>query len=183
MKISSEDAIVESALEVLSRDSAASLATVALRAGVGRATLYRYFPTREDLVRELCRRALAETDAATAGLLERADGPRAALEALFRALIPLADRFHFLGAHAAAADRGIRRGYARQVEQLGQLVDLLAQAGEIDPALPRSWAAAHIDALIWTAWTEVHAGRVAREEAAALAVRTALSGLRPELRD
>lgn len=53
--------IVTAAVRCWSQDSSASLAEIARHAGVGRTTLNRYFPTREDLlgeVGELARREL-----------------------------------------------------------------------------------------------------------------------------
>ena len=44
------DAILAAALEALTESSDASLNAIAQRAGVANATLYRHFPTREDLV-------------------------------------------------------------------------------------------------------------------------------------
>lgn len=55
--------IVDTAASVLAADRDASVTDIATAAGVGRATLYRYFPTREALLREL----------ATAGIEELGD--------------------------------------------------------------------------------------------------------------
>ena len=52
-------AILDAATTVLSEHGdAASMAEVAEAAGVGRATLYRYFPSRDDLMRALIKAAL-----------------------------------------------------------------------------------------------------------------------------
>jgi len=56
-------AILEAAARVLARQGeAATINEVALEAGVGRATLYRYFKTRAQLVSALWDAALAEVD-------------------------------------------------------------------------------------------------------------------------
>ena len=47
--------IIATATEVFATDGPISLEQVAKRAGVGSATLYRHFPTREDLVEEVYR--------------------------------------------------------------------------------------------------------------------------------
>ena len=49
---------------VFADDPAASLADVAKRAGVGRATLHRHFPGRPELMRALAKIAMTELDKA-----------------------------------------------------------------------------------------------------------------------
>jgi TetR/AcrR family transcriptional repressor of mexCD-oprJ operon len=64
-------AILEAAARVLARrGEAATIGEVAVEAGIGRATVYRYFKTREQLVSALWEAALAEVDErlAAAGL-------------------------------------------------------------------------------------------------------------------
>ncbi|MYB34208.1 MAG: helix-turn-helix transcriptional regulator, partial [Gammaproteobacteria bacterium] len=60
----SRAAIIDAAVGVLARNPDASLATIAEAAGVGRATLYRHFPGRNDLIDAISRQAIEETDAA-----------------------------------------------------------------------------------------------------------------------
>ena len=52
---------------VLPRNPGAAMAEIAEKAGVGRATLYRHFPTRDDLIRALALASLSQTDKATKG--------------------------------------------------------------------------------------------------------------------
>src|SRR5215213_8557214 len=56
-------AILESAAAVLADREQASMADVSEAAGVARATLYRYFPTREALLEAIAERALHESGA------------------------------------------------------------------------------------------------------------------------
>jgi len=79
------DAIVVAAQEVFDADGVmAPLDTVARRAGVGNATLYRHFPTREDLLAVVMAAGL-EAALGEARELAVAPDPRAALrEWLFR---------------------------------------------------------------------------------------------------
>ncbi|MEM1316029.1 MAG: helix-turn-helix domain-containing protein, partial [Pseudomonadota bacterium] len=50
IRLSSRDAILEAAFQLYARRPDASLAEVAQRAGVGRATLHRHFGSREALI-------------------------------------------------------------------------------------------------------------------------------------
>src|SRR5829696_10423988 len=86
-------AILEAAAGVLAAREQASMGEVAEAAGVARATLYRYFPTREALLEELDRFALEETgerlEAAGLDRVSVADG----FERAVRALVGVGDYF------------------------------------------------------------------------------------------
>lgn len=78
--------------------AAASMADVAAAAGVGRATLYRYFPSREDLLKALAGHAIAEAGAriAEAGLDHVS--VEESLARIVRALVTVGDRYAVLAA-------------------------------------------------------------------------------------
>ncbi|MCU1489627.1 MAG: TetR/AcrR family transcriptional regulator [Acidimicrobiaceae bacterium] len=77
------DAIVQAALEVfVEQGTQGSLDEIATRAGVANATLYRRFPTREDLLVAALRHRMAELDEIARGLSASED-PGAALEEWF----------------------------------------------------------------------------------------------------
>lgn len=179
IRLSSEEAIRRAAIEVFSANPGASLAEVAARAGVGRATLHRHFPSRDDLIRDLSIAALDATDAAVAGLdeISREDADRA-LTLTFERLIPLADQYTFL-ARISLPDPEVDRRYDAQVAGLGKLVRDLKEQGLVDPLVPDAWATSLIDMLIWTTWGVAAEGGVSAKEATALATRTFLRGIAP----
>jgi AcrR family transcriptional regulator len=82
--------ILDAAVQELALDPEASMAAVARRAGVVRATVYVHFPTREALVAAVTERAMAEAaDAVRAAEPDRgdpADALRRVLEAAWRVL-------------------------------------------------------------------------------------------------
>lgn len=170
------EAILDAAIEVLGHNPGASLSEVAARAGVGRASLHRHFPARDDLVAAVIRQCMDETDAATAEAVQGADSARETLSRLLEAVIPLGDRYHFL-ASLSSANAELRTRYETDLEWLAELIDSLKKEGVVAPEVPRTWAAANIDAQIWIAWTEVAAGRLAAAHAADLAFHTLLEGL------
>ena len=172
------EAIVDAAIDTFARNPGASLAEVAARAGVGRASLHRHFPSRNDLITDITRQCMDEIDAATAKAL---DGARSAQERLLKmleAIVPLGDRYHFLSAEAFH-DEGLWTRYEEELDWLARLVDDLKAEGVIAADVPRSWAVANIDAQVWLAWSEVAAGKLAPAHAADLALRTLLEGLGP----
>ena len=70
--------ILEAALDVFAVDLSAPMSAVARRAGVGQASLYRRYPTKETLLAQVCERGMARMkEAAQAALAE--DDPGAAV--------------------------------------------------------------------------------------------------------
>jgi AcrR family transcriptional regulator len=90
------EAILEAAAHVLAADADASLDDVAHAADVGRATLYRHFPSREALLAALHAEAVEEMGRrlAEAGL-DRVTVPEA-LERIVRAALIVGDRYRVL---------------------------------------------------------------------------------------
>jgi TetR/AcrR family transcriptional repressor of mexCD-oprJ operon len=90
-------AILDAAARVFSEQgTAANLADVAAAAGVSRATLYRYYPSREALLRALGAHALNElANRLNDAGLERATVEEA-IERLARALVAVGDRYSVL---------------------------------------------------------------------------------------
>src|ERR1700739_4329668 len=81
------DAILAAALEALTESPDASLNAIARRAGIANATLYRHFPTREDLVLATYEREVAKLVDAADVLLRRqppSDALRSWVERLAR---------------------------------------------------------------------------------------------------
>jgi len=175
------DAILGAGFEVLSEDPRAPLEIVARRAEVGRATLHRHFPSRDDLLTRLAIEALDATDEATREIGQIEDA-REALCALFDCLLPLGPQFHFL-ARVQIADASVHRRYAKQVEQLGELVRRLRAQGALAADVPDAWAVALADDLIWTAWKVAALGTMPLDSVAHLASRTFLAGLAPAAKE
>ena len=94
--VRSRKALLNSAVELLLQNPLASLSQIAAHAGVGRATLYRQFETREQLILALAIESLELTDTAMKPIKEQQLTGKAALELMFQLIMPLADRYHFL---------------------------------------------------------------------------------------
>jgi TetR/AcrR family transcriptional regulator, mexCD-oprJ operon repressor len=89
-------AILDAAAHVLAGESEASLDDVAQAADVGRATLFRHFPSREALLAALHEEAIEEigrrfVDAGLDGV-----APEQALERIVRAVLVVGDRYSVL---------------------------------------------------------------------------------------
>lgn len=183
-KTATKEALLAAAATTLSKNPGASLSEIAAKAGVGRATLHRHFPARDDLIRELALESLRQTDAATAEIpfetIAAAEGLRRVLEAV----VPLGDRYRFLTQEPAAAQGPeIAEAYGRQLAGLAELAEAAKAEGSLAPEVPTAWAVAAFDALVYAAWSAVDDGAVARRDAAALAFRTLTDGLKPTTGD
>ena len=177
-RTSSRDAIVDAAIATLARSPDASLSVIAEAAGVSRATLHRHFPSRGALIDAVCLQALRETDAAVNAIDYTTMSSTSYLLAVFEAIIPLGDRFHFLAKVAAeTASVAVNDAYAHQTRGVEEMVRWMEREGALAPSVPADWAVLVIDALIYTSWMAVREGRIAPRQAAALACRTFLSGL------
>src|SRR5215210_9201295 len=97
--------ILDAAVDALASDPDASMAGIARRAGVVRATIYVHFPTRENLIEAVTRRAISDvTEAIQAAEPERGD-PADALERIVGAAWRTLGRFHTLVAVNARLPR------------------------------------------------------------------------------
>jgi AcrR family transcriptional regulator len=177
------DAILEAAFQVLGKNPRASLADIAARAGVGRATLHRHFKGREDLMAALARTAMRELDEAVAAATQDATSYSQALRLSMESIVPLADRQWFLSAEPIDCDDETGANHMRQQRELAEAIEAAKQEGLFDPAVPTSWIVETFDALLYAAWQNVRSGEATPAQAAALAWRTLTTGLGVNKRD
>lgn len=98
-------AILEAAAQVLTeRGDTASMADVAAAAGVGRATLYRYYPNRKALLTALAAEALDELAARIADAGLDTAPTEEAIERIVRAVLAVGARYVILVRERVQAD-------------------------------------------------------------------------------
>jgi AcrR family transcriptional regulator len=170
--------IVEAAMRVLVERPGASMSEIADACGLVRATLYRHFATREDLVAAIQAEAVAAgVEALVAARLEEGG----ALESLRRAvaaLVGVGDRYRLL-AREAAVDPRVLQGQPAVAGQLLAVVQRGQGAGEIRSDLPPSWILATLASLLVLALREMADERVTPEQAAERVTSTLIDGLAP----
>jgi AcrR family transcriptional regulator len=126
--------ILDAAREVFAeRGSEASMAEIAARAGVGTATIYRRFPTKEDLLAALFEQAVARLAADAAQAAEAKDVRRALRGFMQRVVAAhMADRSY---CECAETDVKLRPEVQRRFDELIASVDRLLvrarEAGEV----------------------------------------------------
>ncbi|MEM8630181.1 MAG: helix-turn-helix domain-containing protein [Pseudomonadota bacterium] len=175
----SQQAIIDAAFATYAQRPTATLAEVAEAAGVGRATLHRYFPGRQDLMVALARIASAELDAAIEAATAGAESHGAALRRALFAMVPLGDRQWFLATEPVDLDLAIAADYGTAKAVLATEIDAAKAEGIFDPGVPTDWIAAAYDDLIYTAWSAVRDQKLTPNQAADLAWRTLIAGLGP----
>jgi AcrR family transcriptional regulator len=169
------DRILRVAYEALRADPDASLNSIAKAAGVGPGTLYRHFPTREELILALYRQeVLALVEAVPRTLAEYE--PLAALRSWFLRLAEYVRVKHGLGEalHTAAAQDAINETYAPVVAAVGQLLRAAQDVGQLRPGLDPD------DVLLLMSFLwRVGPGAAGRRQAERI-LDLVIDGLRPE---
>ncbi len=89
-------ALLTKAARALSQNPRLVMGDLAQEMEVSRATLYRYFPTRDVLIKALSLEALRATDEAVEGIYEGVTSYKEAFRRTIEALIPLGAYYHFL---------------------------------------------------------------------------------------
>jgi AcrR family transcriptional regulator len=176
----SPDSVTDAAARLLALRPAASMADVAVAAGVSRATLFRRFPSRGALVEELSRRAVQAYAAAVDGARTEEGMAQEALRRLLMGLARLAPGYGLLAlqpldemveadllALASGADERIRH-----------LVHRGQEAGEFRVDVPADWVLSSVTWLVVAAADGVRLGRLAARDVERLLCATVLDGLR-----
>ncbi|WP_372365903.1 TetR/AcrR family transcriptional regulator [Candidatus Uabimicrobium sp. HlEnr_7] len=175
-KESKKKELLDTAASILAKDPAVSMEQIANHIGVGRITLYRYFPKRNDLIYELALESIAQTDEAIQPLYEKEISNREILEKVFNNLIPLGARFHFLIYEVSLHKNSeIEKAYERQITELYKFMEILRSENLI--SMSSTWALYVLDGLIWAAWLAIEEGDLARNQAKDIVVNTFLTGL------
>ena len=169
-------AILEAAARVLAvGGEQASMNDVAAAAGVARATLYRYFPSRQALLDELARVAADQAGARLASArvdeLAAEEGVRRAV----RALIEAGDPFTVVARERVRPDP--EQFEQRVLEPLRRLFERAQAAGEIREDIPKTWLT---DALVGLVVSVLSSRPVlGREDTIAVVSALFLDGARP----
>lgn len=176
----SRQAIMDAAVILLASNPGAAFMEVAEVAGIGRATLYRHFPTKEDLIKAITIEAIEATDEVSRKIMSLANNASEALKLTIEMMVPMGDRYHFLSQLPSIDDAEINAHMKRQNNELITLIMAVQQEQRIDRNLPTSWACSVFNSLIYAAWEEVAKGETPKQEIAELVYRTLINGLAPQ---
>jgi AcrR family transcriptional regulator len=170
--------ILDAALDALASDPDASMAEIARRAQVVRATIYAHFPTREALIDAVRERAMHEVGAAIEAAEPDRGDPADALRRILASTWRELGRFHALVSITTQLPHADVR--AKHHSVLARLEPLIAR-GQADnrfrPDVPASWHLSMLMGLIHAASAELQAGRIDSRHAEDALVSTVLGAL------
>jgi TetR/AcrR family transcriptional regulator, mexCD-oprJ operon repressor len=173
--------ITNAALAALASDPDVSMAEIARRAGVVRATVYMHFPTRESLLDAVMEHATGLVADAIRGAEPDRGEPTEALERVLLATWQQLSQFH--GILAINMSRlSAKELHRRHLPMTTQFIPLL-ERGQADGVFRSDvsavWLIAVLRAIVHVASTELQAGRLSRAEVEQTMLSTALNAIRP----
>jgi AcrR family transcriptional regulator len=176
----SVSAILDAALEGLAGDPDVSMAEIARRAGVSRATTYAHFPTREALVAAVTERAIADVATMLAAVRPESGTATEALRRVLAAAWRELDRFHALVAlNAHLPHEQFHRLHLPVLAHLAPLIERGQRDGAFRTDVPVSWHLAMLLAIIHAASGEVRAGRTQADAVEDAMIATVLGAIAP----
>jgi AcrR family transcriptional regulator len=173
--------LLDVATEVLVADPSASLTQVAQAAGIGRTTLHKHYPTRDDLLRAVGHRALDLWEQVTA-VADRCEADDGGLRTLVEAMVPIGPHLAFLWRNPIfdhAEDIG-SRWRAVEPRTLALLKRAQARAA-LRADVADFWLLQTFYSLVYVAAESVRSGHLAPRDAPGLVVDTFARGLGPPL--
>ena len=159
--------LLNAASELLAFNPTASLAEIAEYARIGKATLHRYFASRDELMLALGYRALALVSHAIEQSQLEQGMALDALERLVQALIPLADKLYFLvNERILDTHAEFLSAESASEEPILLLIQRGQGQGEIRADLSAEWILHQMNYALFATWQSVYDGKLARRDAA-----------------
>ena len=170
--------VLDAAVALLAQRPQATMQEVADASGLGRTTVYRHFPRRQDLIDALFAEVIREAADTIEDALRSTASARELLCELGPRFIAIGDRYRFIDAHPELRVRALN-----PIDEITNPLEAYlgeAQArGEIRGDLPVAWILTTLRGLGVVAMIEVNAGRMTVEEAGRRVGETCASAFTP----
>jgi AcrR family transcriptional regulator len=172
-------AITNAALEALGDDPDVSMAEIARRAGVVRATIYMHFPTREALLDAVMDYSVGLVAESTRQAEPDRGEPREALERVILATWQQLAKFHnVLGINIARLSaKELRRRHLPVTTQIVPLLERGQAESVFRSDVSAQWLIAVIRAIVHVASTELQAGRLSQADVQRTMLTTVLAAV------
>jgi len=173
--------IIDAALEALASDPDVSMAEIARRAGVVRATIYMHFPTRESLLDAVMEHATALVADAIRQAEPNRGEPTEALERVLLATWQQLSQFHsVLGLNISRLSaKELRRRHLPMTTQIVPLLERGQAEGVFRSDVSATWLIAVVRAIVHLASTELQARRLSQADVEQTMLTTVMSALSP----
>lgn len=179
MNSKTKEQLIDVAIDLFAKRPNATMVELAKTAGVTRMTINRLFGTREELTKEIAFHCIAVTDQACTDAIESVEKAIDKLRAIILALVPYADKYHFLWHHSNVwEEESVASEFARHSKDLSMLIDEAKDDGDIVASIPNAWIIAVLDSTLYAAIRASSAGDIAVNDAAMLVERTLFDGIR-----
>jgi len=163
--VRNRDAVVEAAIAVMAARPSASMKEIADASGLGRTTIYRHFPSREDLVRAIVEYVIRDSWT----MLGRIAAPERPLADVMRDLgvqaMARGARYRFLDGHRMIHDEVVLELGLEDNDPLVTYVTAARDRGEARTDLPVRWMCAMVRGMVVAAIDEMLAGRADQDAA------------------
>jgi AcrR family transcriptional regulator len=171
--------ILDAAVDALASEPDASMAEIARRGGVVRATIYVHFPSRDALLEAVTHRAIGEVAAVIEAAEPHRGDPAEALARVVAASWRILGRYHALVAintqqHGHAE---LRQRHSSVLASLEPLIERGQADGTFRADVPAAWHLSMLLALMHAASGELAAGRVDDADAGPALVATILGAV------
>ncbi|WP_161626844.1 TetR/AcrR family transcriptional regulator [Desulfospira joergensenii] len=180
MAQNTREKIIRQAIACIAQNPNASLEDIAEAAGVGRATIYRHFNSRNDLSVELKITAGKRLTDTVAPILESGLSALEKLASIVEKCIPLGASLHVISYFNLVCkedDPRVMEIYEKHLEQMRQLETELKSQDAVHQDIPQAWIMASLESLVFAAWEKIESGDIAPNAAPGLVLGTCLSGL------
>jgi TetR/AcrR family transcriptional regulator, mexCD-oprJ operon repressor len=174
-------AITNAALEALASDPDASMAEIARRAGVVRATIYMHFPTRESLLDAVMEQATSQVAEAIRSAEPGRGDPAEALERVLLATWRQLSEFHNIlqiNMNRLSAQE-LRRRHLPMTTQFIPLLERGQAEGVFRSDVSAAWLIAVVRAIVHVASTELQGGRLSEADVERTMLTTAFAAIGP----
>jgi TetR/AcrR family transcriptional repressor of mexCD-oprJ operon len=153
--------VLSAAAAVLAENPAASMQEIATASGIGRATVYRWFANRDQLIEAIHAQVLAEAGELMSRRLAEDGGALETLVRLSGDIVDLGDRYRFLAAFRdkRPEDRSTEAELTRRLERF---IAAGQRAGELRADLTAEWIASAYGGLIVAAVDHLNERRLER---------------------
>jgi AcrR family transcriptional regulator len=170
--------VLDAAVALLAQRPQATMQEVADASGLGRTTVYRHFPRRQDLIDALFAEVIHDAADTIAEALRSAGSARELLCELGPRFIAIGDRYRFIDAHPELRDRALRP-IDEVTTPLEAYFSKAQERGELRDDVPITWILTTLRGLGVVAMVEVNAGRMTVEEAGHHVGETCASAFTP----